>query len=1308
MSELSDIQLRIRVEIVNSAAILALVGNMAKVDTATKRVRTTTKAAIGSFSTLGDGFTRTAAAATRTRVATAGLASGQKKLATATTQSGAASKTNIALNARLAKGVQLLTSKVAATSSATSRASKVNRDLATGYQKLTREATNNANATAKAAEKKRVALIRTAAGMKKLADIEKAYHSVSARSSRAFEKVVGQLNRVERKLDAVFRAGVHLQSMGRDLLGFGKKMIGMLSGAADAWGEFEFNLNRAAGAMDVFDNKSVMYQKLKTSVIEMSRELRLVPVADAAKAMYFWQSTTGQTIDTADKLKIAIQGVKTAMQVATLTQTDYEQVIKGAYSIMRQYRLSLSDIPQILKDLFVITQRTSLEYSDLITSFKFTGPIAKMLGGSYKEVAKWLGIIGDLGQRGSISGRGLGMMFTQLVRPSDKAKAAYNKLFKMTLKVKDGYNKLVFPKGKFIGFEKWITLLAKSTSGLNQQQKLQYLTTITGTQNSARIVLPLIDAQNEALKKGVSIFNESKYSMAGSAAVFEKAWGLLSSSWKGVTGLLEQSVMPILLTVGENIAKVLTPVLTELADALWDARGSFEEVAKSVSEAFAPAIAELGKMMSKAIVWFKNNPKIAKQIVMWAAMASIISVVAGAVLLAVGTFLFLFNSIVLIIAGMLPLIAVFVAGAVFVAAFASAVYRNVSGIQEAFGRLGAALMHAFTVLIGSSDDATVSIGGLAAQFQDWMDSVTGALSVIINGIADALERLTPEQAGMVRDIATALARLWLLNKGISIFTGALKMMTGSIWGLTKGIMAALPHIASFIGVFSPSNIKGAILGIRSLGIGIVTQIKAIGLAFKANPVGALITAIIVGIGLLVVAYETNFMGFKDFVDGLVVWFQTNVVPAIAGVFQWLQQVVPPILQGIADFITTVVQPAFNAFVTWIVETFGPMFAQIGDTLAAVGVFFGLLGDKVGEVAGTVSAWLASLGLNFDTNFGGIQLTVEGVTTAILGIIAFFVTAFMNIAGPWLNGLFSVVKIIFESIAKFISGLFRIIEGIFQVFSALLSGNWGLFFEGIGNIVGGFVDTVIAFWGMLFRVVGTFITTGIGVIDGIFKTIFGEGPDSIYSHIKGFLGTILGFAGDIIGGLVKGIGDAIGPAITSVTGFIGDIVDGIKGFLGIKSPATIMLDIGLNIVKGLWKGINDAKDWIIGRITSFVKAVIPQPIQDALGIKSPSRVMAVIGENIVKGLAVGIGRTDDALVAIQNKVSEISAVASSASTGLGGAFSLDQTVSATRKIELEVNVTSSDGSVSGLDMNTLAGLLTGSDMARSLERMASVD
>ena len=66
----------------------------------------------------------------------------------------------------------------------------------------------------------------------------------------------------------------------------------------------------------------------------------------------------------------------------------------------------------------------------------------------------------------------------------------------------------------------------------------------------------------------------------------------------------------------------------------------------------------------------------------------------------------------------------------------------------------------------------------------------------------------------------------------------------------------------------------------------------------------------------------------------------------------------------------------------------------------------------------------------------------------------------------------------------------------------------------------------------------------------------------------------------------------------------------------------MVEIGKEVLPGLWQGITDAWDNFWGNIEELIDGFI-QGFKDGLGISSPSKVFAEIGEYIIEGLLNGI-------------------------------------------------------------------------------------
>lgn len=83
--------------------------------------------------------------------------------------------------------------------------------------------------------------------------------------------------------------------------------------------------------------------------------------------------------------------------------------------------------------------------------------------------------------------------------------------------------------------------------------------------------------------------------------------------------------------------------------------------------------------------------------------------------------------------------------------------------------------------------------------------------------------------------------------------------------------------------------------------------------------------------------------------------------------------------------------------------------------------------------------------------------------------------------------------------------------------------------------------------------------------------------------------------------------------SKVAEFVRDVIDKFQDLPG------EMLNIGKNIVMGLWNGMQNMAGWLKDKVTGFFKNLIPSWAEKALGISSPSKVFASIGKNIVGGL-----------------------------------------------------------------------------------------
>lgn len=127
-------------------------------------------------------------------------------------------------------------------------------------------------------------------------------------------------------------------------------------------------------------------------------------------------------------------------------------------------------------------------------------------------------------------------------------------------------------------------------------------------------------------------------------------------------------------------------------------------------------------------------------------------------------------------------------------------------------------------------------------------------------------------------------------------------------------------------------------------------------------------------------------------------------------------------------------------------------------------------------------------------------------------------------------------------------------------------------------------------------------------------------------LKNNFPTIVQKGVELIGKLAMGILKSLPQILATGVQFIGSLGTGIANAV----PALISSvgQVGLNLVKGLWNGINNAKDWVLGKIKGFGKSIL-NGLKSFFGIHSPSKVMEEqVGKNLALGVAQGISKNTD--------------------------------------------------------------------------------
>jgi TP901 family phage tail tape measure protein len=568
-----------------------------------------------------------------------------------------------------------------------------------------------------------------ATNTQKVATAQRAAAVASSAQRAGLRGMMGTISDAEHKFDALWRAAFRLSMLGNDLKRFGQAIIGGLQGALDAFGDFEFMVNRAAGAMEIWgdasDTTRVNSEQLQNAILETSKELRLFPAADVAKAVYFWGSTTGVVVETQEQLRDVMQSIIPIMKTAAMTEVDYETAIKGVYGILVQFyplMVNTANATQdysemnrvagtVMEQLFYITQKTAAEFTDLVQSFKMVGPVAGSLGVSFEDMVILIGRLADAGLRGTMAGRSFRQLFIQLVRPSGPAIAAIEavieKLDAGTEAARifsQGWQEAMFPKGEFVGMDRYIHNLTMMVKDLTTADRAHLLGRIA-TANMLPTLIALVQQHTDALDENVDVTAKTKDMWKEANDYFRQAWDLLANSWKGTVGAMERTFESIVITVGRGLA-----------------------------DSFSPFVIEVTKILDKIDLWVKANPELVKQLGMVAGAMGTVLVVAGSLFVALGTGIAVFAGFSMALPILAALISKFTVFGSVVGSVIDSVARNwdvvVSRLQQAAENIQQALSN-ISEHFGGTEGAAQSLGDAFRILGDFIvEHVTNAIVVI--------------------------------------------------------------------------------------------------------------------------------------------------------------------------------------------------------------------------------------------------------------------------------------------------------------------------------------------------------------------------------------------------------------------------------------------------------------------------------------------------------------------------------------------------------------------------------------------------
>ena len=157
---------------------------------------------------------------------------------------------------------------------------------------------------------------------------------------------------------------------------------------------------------------------------------------------------------------------------------------------------------------------------------------------------------------------------------------------------------------------------------------------------------------------------------------------------------------------------------------------------------------------------------------------------------------------------------------------------------------------------------------------------------------------------------------------------------------------------------------------------------------------------------------------------------------------------------------------------------------------------------------------------------------------------------------------------------------------------------------------------------LIQTAGTVAENVLPVIENVVKniaeTVKKQGPDMItkfVAYATEKLPEVLKLGIQLIVSLVKGLAQNLPELLKGTLALVDAII---SAFL---DSLPDIIEVGKDIVRGVWEGIKAMGAWLGEKVSSFFSGIV-DGVKGILGIHSPSRVFAGIGQNMALGLGQG--------------------------------------------------------------------------------------
>ncbi|QZD99147.1 tape measure protein [Microbacterium phage Hasitha] len=477
-----------------------------------------------------------------------------------------------------------------------------------------------------------------------------------------------------------------------------------------------------------------------------------------------------------------------------------------------------------------------------------------------------------------------------------------------------------------------------------------------------------------------------------------------------------------------------------------------------------------------------------------------------------------------------------------------------------------------TTALEANSTISGSVAGLKGAFDNLLVAMGSA-----NNESLAFLNVQEQAANVVSQLETVIGNVTPVIESIGASMGTLGPQLGSMMStVVEAIASAIPAV-----------LEAGVALIQGLIQGITTALPT------------LITALIPGV-----------IGLVESLSGMLPLLVAAGAQAVVALVTGLASAAPQIITSLTEALTGMVQEVINAAPALLEGGIALIMGLAQGILESMPIIIESLPYLIEGIVAFIQTGVPML---LDA---GIQLFM-GLVQALPQVIEQLVAVLPGMITSIIGALVGMIPLIVQAGVQLLTALVQnlptiittIVAAIPQIISSVLTAVLGA----IPQIIQGGIQLFIALIGALPQIITTIVAAIPQIITGVITAVIGAIPQIIQAGIQLLVALVQNMPA-ILGGIVKAI-----PQI--ITGIVSAIVGAVPQ----------LAQAGLQLIQGLWNGISNAADWLMGKIGGFVDDVVGN-IKSFFGIASPSkRLKFEVGVQLPAGIGKGVEQNEDAAI-----------------------------------------------------------------------------